>query len=124
LLVLTSHGKMIRVLADTVSRLGRQTMGVNVINLSAGDTVASITCVSATESEEETEPEKPKRQGKSGTPAPAGDGKSSPKPTKQVLEASAKALNVTKTAGDGKKDKAPETKPAKAEESNKGKAKK
>jgi len=48
-MVLTAHGKLIRVAADTVSKIGRNTGGVRVIALSEGDRATTLGLVAKTE---------------------------------------------------------------------------
>jgi DNA gyrase subunit A len=53
-LVITTKGKMIRVHADDVSSMGRNTMGVRIIDLEADDKVGSIARVDAEQTPAET----------------------------------------------------------------------
>jgi len=52
IMVVTRGGIMIRLAVDTISRLGRNTQGVRIINLKSGDTVSSLARIPITEAEE------------------------------------------------------------------------
>ena len=54
-LVITTKGKMIRIHADDVSSMGRNTMGVRIIDMEADDKVGSIARVDAEQTPAETQ---------------------------------------------------------------------
>lgn len=45
LMIISEHGLVIRLMADSISRQGRNTRGVSLMNMREGDRVASIACI-------------------------------------------------------------------------------
>jgi DNA gyrase subunit A len=66
LMIVTEDGIMIRTRVEEISTMGRNTQGVQVINLKGGDAIADVTRVADTEPEDENsdEAEEPATNGK------------------------------------------------------------
>ena len=50
---MSEHGQIMRIRASEISTVGRNTMGVTIMELEGNDGVASVTVVPATETDDE-----------------------------------------------------------------------